>query len=89
MAGRGLDDGGKVIPLVAPHRPDYRKFIDDLADVREPVRYRNARLSVPFESPEYGNHWPLHFRDIVPEADGIDQLALRTCCPSDRKYRYG
>ena len=75
MAGLGFDDGGKVIAFVAPHRADDGDVVDHAADVREPVGDRHAGLAVMLEGAQAGNDRTLHLRDVVAEADGVDQLA--------------
>ena len=72
---RGLDDRRKMIALVAPHRAHDGDLVDHAADVREPVRNRNARLAVPRERALAGDDRPLHLRQVVAESDGVDQFA--------------
>ncbi len=75
VAGLGFDDGGKVIAFVAPHGADDCNVVDDAADVGEPVRDRDAGLTVILKGAQAGDDGALHLRNIVAEADGINELA--------------
>src|SRR5262245_40461949 len=75
MAGGHFDDGGKMVRLVAPHGANDGDFIDDAANMRKPIGHRNARFAVVGERPLARDDRALHLRQIVPEADGIDQSA--------------
>ena len=75
VPGAGLDHRREVVALVAPHRPDHGDLIDHAADVGEPVGDRDARLPVPRERPQAGDHRPPHLRQVVAEPDRVDQLA--------------
>ena len=69
----GLDDGGKVVDLGAPHRPHDGDVVDPAAHVREPVRDRGSRLTVPGERAPAGDDRPLHFRAVVAEPHRVDE----------------
>src|SRR5262245_6192904 len=75
MAGASLNDSGKMVDLMAPHRTHYRNLVDHAPDVREPVRDRDTRLPVACEGALAEDHGPFHFGAVVAEADGINHLA--------------
>src|SRR5262249_33705142 len=74
MSRTRLDDGREMVSLVAPYRPDHGQLIDHAANVRKPVGDRDARLPIPRECAQTGNHGPSHLGLVIAEPDDIDQL---------------
>ena len=78
MPRRHFDDGWKMIRLPAIHRSHDRNIVNHTPDLREPIRYRNAGLSIPSKLPVAGNHRTPHRREVVSKTNGINKLALPT-----------
>src|SRR4051812_33615069 len=74
MTGGGFDDGGEMVPLVAPHRANHSDVVDDAADVWEPIRNRSAGLAVLGKRAEARNDRAFHGRQVVTEPNRIDEL---------------
>ena len=75
MARTGFNDGGKMIALVAPHRPYDGDVVDHASHVGKPIRNRNSRLAVLSKLAMAGNDRPLHFRKVIAKPDRINQFA--------------
>ena len=75
MPGAGFNHRGKMISFVTPHRAHYGNIINHAAHIGKPIRNGNARFAVAGEGAQARDDRPSHFRQVVTEANRVNELA--------------